>query len=48
MTKLTRCNLNRNVKSTTRKPRLRTVKEDYDQHRYDGSDPAAHDPPLFD
>jgi len=41
MTKLTRRNLNRNVKSTTRKPRLREVEQDYDQHKYDGSDPDA-------
>lgn len=36
-TKFTRANLNRYVKSTLRKPKIRTVKEDYDQHRYDGS-----------
>lgn len=41
MTKLTRRNLNRFVKSAMRKPRLRKVERDYDQHRYDGSDPDA-------
>jgi hypothetical protein len=41
MTTLSRRNLNKNVKSTLRKPKIRKVERGYNVGEYDGHDNAA-------